>query len=204
MARIGGRNTWLAFPASLLCAAIVAALLWLSLPMMPVAVAWVGDSLRSATARAEASPATEATGGVVDAGGGLDCRDLYPDDLWVELVWTPQALLAQTTAPPATGVAALTDALAPVVERTCTWNADKGTVTSTLAQVGADAITVADAALRGQGFACTQADGGLECSRTEGDVIEEHTIRAGLWLSSVETSWHPEDYGSRLAAFVWG
>ena len=36
-----------------------------------------------------------------------------------------------------------------------------------------------------------------------GDVIEEHTVRDGLWLSSIETNWHPEDYGIRLDAYVW-
>jgi len=28
-------------------------------------------------------------------------------------------------------------------------------------------------------------------------------VRDGLWLASIETSWHPEEYGVRLAAFVW-
>jgi hypothetical protein len=37
-----------------------------------------------------------------------------------------------------------------------------------------------------------------------GVVLEEHTIRGGLWLSSVESAWHPDVYGERLAAHVWG
>ena len=49
MARVGGRNSWIAVPVGLGCAAIVGALVWLSLPMVPVTVAWAGDMLRNAT-----------------------------------------------------------------------------------------------------------------------------------------------------------
>jgi len=42
------------------------------------------------------------------------------------------------------------------------------------------------------------------CVRTQGSVREEHTLRDGLWLVSVETQWHPDDYGSRLDRTVWG
>jgi hypothetical protein len=35
-------------------------------------------------------------------------------------------------------------------------------------------------------------------------VREEHTLRDGLWLVSVETDWHPEEYGPRLDRTVWG
>ena len=49
-----------------------------------------------------------------------------------------------------------------------------------------------------------RGDVALVCIRTTGKVVEEHTIRDGLWLSSVETVWHPDVYGARLAAHVWG
>ena len=75
---------------------------------------------------------------------------------------------------------------------------------TTLAVVGPDAATIADAALRGQGFTCSTTGGGLRCVRSRGDVVEDQRFRDGLWLSSVETSWRPEHYGSRLAAQVWG
>lgn len=75
---------------------------------------------------------------------------------------------------------------------------------TTLAAVGPDAATIADAALRAEGFTCTTVDAALQCGRIRGDVVEEHTLRGGLWLSSVETAWHLEDYGLRMAARVWG
>ena len=56
MARTGGRNAWIAWPAGLLCAAVVVSLAWLAQPMVPVSVAWVGDMLRAATHRRRRSP----------------------------------------------------------------------------------------------------------------------------------------------------
>ena len=205
MARTGGRNLWLAWPAGLLCAAVVVALAWLAQPMLPVAVTWVGDMLRATTSEPVAAPASETPASRAIAPGDLDCRALYPDDLWAELTWTPDVLLSQDTAPPATAITALTDALAPSVRISCHWRAGDGrTIESTLAGVGGDAGAIAEASLRGQGFACLADDGSLVCSRTAADVREEHTVRAGLWLSSVERAWQPDDYGARLAAHVWG
>lgn len=205
MSRIGGRNAWIAWPAALLCAAVVAALAWLALPMLPVSIAWMGDTLRASTTPpvTVAPAATVAT--LATQPGDIDCRALYPDSLWAELTWTPNVLLAQGGSPPATAVTALTDALAPTVRITCTWRADGGrTITSTLAVVAGDAGGIADVALRSEGFACTTDAEAVTCARSSGSVVEEHTIRGGLWLSSVGSAWHPEDYGARLAAHVWG
>lgn len=47
MARVGGRNIGISWVAGVLCAGIVAALLWLSLPMIPVLAQFAGDALRS-------------------------------------------------------------------------------------------------------------------------------------------------------------
>ncbi|MCR2763217.1 hypothetical protein NQ152_06785 [Microbacterium sp. zg.B48] len=204
MARTGGRNSWIAWPAGLLCAAVVVALAWLAHPMLPVAVTWTGDMLRASTSQPAAAPVSESVATRAIADADIDCRALYSDRLWAELTWTPSALLSQSTAAPATAVTALTDALAPAVRVSCSWRTDDGrSIVSTLAGVGADAAAIAQPALRGQGFACTD-EGALVCSRTSGDVVEEHTLRDGLWLSSVENAWHLEAYGARLAAHVWG
>jgi len=204
MARIGGRSSWIAWPVGLLCAAVVAVLAWLAQPMVPVSIAWMGDLLRASTSVPVAAPAPESVATLAIAPGDIDCRTLYPDGLWAELIWTPQVLLSQDMALPATAVTALTDALSPSVRTTCHWRTDDGgTISSTLAGVADDAGPIADASLRGQGFACTTDAGAVVCVRTAGDVVE-HTIRDGLWLSSMETAWHPEQYGTRLAAHVWG
>ncbi|MCK2024501.1 hypothetical protein KZC52_16340 [Microbacterium sp. kSW2-24] len=47
MARVGGRNLAMSWFAGVICAGVVAGLVWLSLPMMPVLAAFAGDTLRS-------------------------------------------------------------------------------------------------------------------------------------------------------------
>ncbi|MFC8682476.1 hypothetical protein ACFT30_13220 [Microbacterium ureisolvens] len=204
MARIGGRNRWIAVPAALLCAAVVGSLVWLSLPMVPVTIAWVGDTLRKATApQPEATPA-EIPARIAADGGAVDCRTIYGDDLWNELLWRPGSLLNQTMAPPPTAATAFADAATPEVVVTCAWRFDAGGIVTTLSKVDAAAASVAAAALGGEGFSCEESPAATVCSRTRAGVREEHTVRDGLWLSSVETRWHPEDYGARLDHEVWG
>ena len=204
MARIGGRNPWIAVPAGMLCAAVVASLVWLALPMVPVAVAWVGDTLRSATApRPEATPVRTPAQTAAE-GGAVDCRTLYSDDLWNELMWREGSLLGQSAAAPATEATAFADAASADVLVTCTWRFDAGGIVTTLSKVDADAAAIAEAALSGDGFVCRAGNGATVCDRTRGAVREEHTLRDGLWLVSVETDWHPDDYGARLDRTVWG
>jgi len=47
MARADGSNMALSWIAGVICTAVVAALLWLAIPMGPVMVQFVGDTLRS-------------------------------------------------------------------------------------------------------------------------------------------------------------
>jgi hypothetical protein len=204
MARIGGRNRWIAVPAGVLCAAVVGALLWLSLPMLPVAVAWVGDTLRSATApQPEATPVQTPALAAAE-GGAVDCRTLYADDLWNELTWHPGSLLNQSKTASTTAARAFADAAAADVLVTCTWRFATGGIVTTLSKVDPDMGMIAEAALAADGFSCRSAGDATVCSRTHGEVHEEHTLRGGLWLASVETQWHPEDYGKRLDRSVWG
>lgn len=201
MARVGGRNSWIAVPASLLCGAVVAALVWLSLPMMPVAVAWAGDTLRAASQNPFAPPA-DATA-PAPAAEAADCRDLYPNALWTQLAWRGGALLDQDGSLPPTAAASVVDALAPTVRLSCAWTFDGGGITTTLASVPEDAAATAGPAFASQGFACTTAGALLTCTRTDAGVREEHTIGAGLWLSNVSTGWRPDGLAARLAADIW-
>lgn len=205
MARVGGRNSWIAVPAGIACAAIVAVLVWLSLPMVPVAVTWAGEMLRNATTASPESAPADTPASQVAQGATVDCHAMYPESLWNDLTWQSRALLDQSSDPPATAATSLIEVLTPDVRLTCAWTAsDGGTVASTLAVIPADAQGIAEAALRGQGFACTVSDAVLRCARTEGDDAEAHVLRDGLWLSSIERSWHPDDYASRLERQVFG
>ncbi|WP_164861810.1 hypothetical protein [Microbacterium sp. CPCC 204701] len=204
MARIGGRNSWIAVPAGLLCAAVVAGLAYLALPMVPVTVTWIGDTLRRATTPQPAPAPEESIARQAADGAQVDCRGLYPDDLWNELTWRAGSRLDQSAAPPVTQAAAFTDAVTPDVVVTCEWRSADGGIVTTLSRVDADAGAFAEAALGGQGFSCASTDTGLVCTRTDGGVLEEHTLRDGLWIASAQTRWHPDEYGARLGRNVFG
>lgn len=200
MARIGGRNSFIAVPVGLICAAVVGALVWFALPMGPVVVAWAGDTLRAGL-----SPDAGGEEPVAQGAQAEDCRGLYPDLVWTELTWTSGALLSQGALPPATSETALVDALTPTVRLSCSWIFDGNrAISTTLAVVPEGARTIAEMALRGQGFTCTTEGAALHCSRLKGDVFEEHTFQGDMWLASTEDGLHPEDYGIRLAQHVWG
>lgn len=200
MARVGGRNLWIAVPAGMLCLAVVGALGYLGAPMLPVAVAWAGDTLRAATSEPPPNPyADEQPTGAT----AVDCRDLFPNALWTQLNWYREGLLAQDASPPQTSVTTLVEALAPAVRLSCRWRYDGATIATTLSTVGVDAAAVADATLRADGFDCATTGELLRCSRQQGDVLEEHAVGGGLWLVSVASGWYPEDYGDQLVAHIW-
>lgn len=203
MARTGGRNLWIAVPVTAIVFAVVAALVWLALPMIPVAFAWVGDTLRSATMRAQQGDEQPAVATLDLA--AADCRDIYPGDLWAELRYTPGVALAQDASAPPTSVDGLADAVSADVAVTCAWNREAGgSIVTTLSEVGADAADIVPEALRDEGFSCAEADGILECAKRDGRVREEHTLSGRLWLVSLETSWLPRGYGDRLDAWLFG
>lgn len=209
MARVGGRNRWIAVPVGLLCAGVVGALVWLATPMLPTTVQWAGETLRGATTYvlaqdSDGDPIAVGTASKFTTPAESGCRALYPDPLWAELTWTRGALLTQTVIPPPTAVEPLTEALAPAVLVTCGWRADGDLqLSTTVSRVAVDAPAIAQATLEGAGFRCTTG-AVLTCTRASGDVIEEHLLRDDLWVSTVETSWHPLDYGAQITTRLWG
>ena len=56
MARADGRNLAMSWIAGVICTGVVAALLWLALPMGPVMVQFVGDTLRTVVPGTPESP----------------------------------------------------------------------------------------------------------------------------------------------------
>lgn len=196
MARIGGRSLWLAWPAGLLCAVAVGALVALAVPGVPTAVTFVGDTLRAATTTVavEEPPAPEPAG---------DCRHLYSQPLWSSLVWSPEALLWQRhTAPLSTPEAVA--AASPAVVVTCHWRGVNGRfVETTVSTVSAEGAAAAATTLAGQGFTCASADGAVHCERTAGDVVEVHDLRGDRWVSSTLTGWMPPDYAAVVASHAF-
>jgi hypothetical protein len=202
MARIGGRSAWLAWPAGLLCAAVVAALLVLAAPGVPRAVSFIGDTLRAATtaagAHAMASPSPD------DDLPASDCRSLYTQPMWATLVWSPNALLSQVrTAPLSTPEAVA--AGAPSVVVTCHWRGMAGAfISTTVSTLGADASSAVQAALSAQGFACRVDAETTHCERTTGDTREVHDLRGDRWVSSTLAGWTPDGYAEVVASRAFG
>lgn len=195
MAKVGGRSAWIAWPAMIGCIGVIGVLLVLAVPGVPGAIDFVGTTLRGATS----APAADGAGGPAEE-AATDCRDLYPDRLWAELTWTPQALLSQNASAPATA-ANLVTALAPDVRFTCVWNAEDGrNIVTTVASVGDAASAVAQAALSADGFSCGVEDELAHCERTRDGITEIHDLRGGTWVASILTGWVPEDYSTQVAS----
>ncbi|MFT4137108.1 hypothetical protein [Microbacterium sp.] len=195
MARVGGRNTALAWLAGIGCVAVVAGLAFLALPMVPVVRDWAVQTVAGPTP----APARTAR-----AGGPIECRDLYVDPLWADLVWTPRATLSPSADLPAgTPATPLLEAAQPAVRFTCVWSSKAGSISTTLAEVGTDAATALVTALPGAGFTCTEVSARSRCARTDADVVETVEVGEGLLLASVETAWHPERYAERVSRRVW-
>ena len=184
--------------------AIVGALVWFAVPAMPLVMAWAGGTAGNAVTMLAATPTPHA---VVAEGLNVaetDCRELYPNDLWNELTWTSDAILSQSTAGPATAMSDLVAALAPTAARTCTWTTSAGqAVVTTFATVSADAAGMAEASLRGQGFACATTEGTLECSSTTDAGTEHQAVHGPLWVTTISSAWYPEDYDHRIAIHLW-
>jgi hypothetical protein len=199
MARVGGRSLWLAWPIGVICAAVVAALLYLAVPGLPTAVRFTGDLLRGATAAPVAGGEGSAVGGTPEP-AATDCRSLYPDRLWSQLVWTPDVLLSQTLAAPAAS-SPLADALGPAVRFTCTWRvSDARWISSTVAAVVPGSATIAAAALTADGFSCSVDGDAVHCERTRDGATEIHDVRGQTWLSSVLHGWSVDDYAALTAS----
>ncbi|WP_434970741.1 hypothetical protein [Microbacterium sp. bgisy207] len=204
MARVPGRDNRIAIPVMVLCLGVVGALVWFAIPGMPMVLAWAGGTAGNAATMLAATPTPRA---VVADGldvAATDCRELYPDDLWNELTWTSDAILNQSTGASATAATDLVAALAPTAARTCAWTDSAGqSVVTTFATVADDAAGIAEAALRGQGFACTTTDGTLSCTADTAAGDEHQAVHGALWVTTVAGSWYPEDYDDRIAVHLW-
>jgi hypothetical protein len=193
MARVGGRNVWIAWPVGIICTVVVAVLVVLAVPGIPASVIFVGDTLRAAgsapTAKPEPAPTPAST-----------CRELYSADLWSSLVWSRNNLLTQRRTPAASTPEAVAASGATVVV-TCHWRGTAGrsmeTTVSTVTPEGASAV---QATLSSQGFGCQVSGDTVHCERAAGGVVEVHDIRGDRWVSSTLTNWMPDGYAETVAS----
>ncbi len=196
MARVGGRNAIAAWMVGIACVALVGALAFLALPLLPAATGWVGERVEGPST---AAPTPDPT----SSEAVTECSDIYGEALWAALRGADGAVLSPSLDAPTTTATAIVTALQPQVTLTCTWTATAGTVTSTLATVATDAGAIAAAALPAAGFTCESASERVRCTRADGELTETIEAGGGRWLSSSESGWHPEDYAARVADAVW-
>lgn len=202
MARIGGRSSAAAWFAGVLCTGVIAGLLVLAAPAVPAGVAIAGDILRSASgADPEDAPLAATAPPVATAVPA--CRGLYPEQMWLELTQRTGGDPVQSAEPPP-APAGLTAALAPAVRATCVFQGvNTGRIATTVADVGPAAPGIARAALEASGFRCDAFGDGVRCVRDSGGTASEHVIRAGMWLATDFSQWHPDRYTERVASVLW-
>jgi len=201
VARVGGRNSVLAWIAGIFCAAVVGALVVLAVPAVPAAVTLVGETLRGADAIP--SFARAGSDGTV-ATKTPECQAIYSDALWSQLTQRAGGDPVQDRSAPPTTVTSLSTALASTVRVTCAFTGvNTGRIVTSVSEVGPGAASVARAALEVAGFGCAPYGDGVRCSRTEDGVVEENVIRDGIWVCSVFEGWRPDRYIERIATRLW-
>ncbi len=200
MARVGGRNAFIAWVVGIGCLATLGVLAYLAVPMLPASLAWLGSAGQGPAAT---SDAVAAAGDEAVDGPPTECADLYGEPMWAAMRFTRGAVMTPSSDAPVTTATTLVTAVQPQVTMTCSWHADAGTVSTTLATVPTDAGAIAAAALPAAGFACTTQNDRTTCTRSDGDLTETIAAGGGLWLSTSESGWHPEGYAADTAANVW-
>jgi len=217
---IGGRRWWLAWPAGIVCAGIVAGLVYLAVPAVPAVVSYGAGVLRQGAQGTDADAPTGKPLASIGTALTDDCVSLYPPSLWVQLAFDPHTVLSQDLTSPA---AELTTAMArwhPAVRMTCAWRAGDGsTVRTSLIDLrvpessrtpdgasGDAAQQAIAAALADLGFGCRLSGAGaalLTCTRASSGASDTEVIEGTVWLSTTETGWHPAGYSAGLVDRLW-
>jgi hypothetical protein len=215
VAKIGGRNTAFAWLVGVVALAVVAGLVWLAAPMVPLVFGWTGQVVdsalnpRPAAASAEPSPTPTATVPPPPeehrTGAPTACGDLYPRALWDQLKAAKGTSLDESVEFPPSSVSGLPEALGAKVTIGCAWTDAEGTATVTLADVGPSAAATAQNILTVTGFTCTPLDDGIRCELPAGDqsAAETHVLRGGRWLAVVRTFPGPPFDLASAEASVW-
>lgn len=201
MARIGGRNSFMAWVVGLGCAAVVVVLLALAIPAIPTGIQMVGDTLRAATS---APAAVDETVAPAPPTTTPLCREIYTDALWGELTQRVGGDPVQDAAAPLVSAASLSTALAPQVRATCTFTAiNTGSIVTTVSDVATGSTDVAEAALETAGYSCAGYGDGIRCSLRTTEGSEEQVVRGGVWLATTFRGWVPDHYTERIAQQLW-
>ncbi len=209
MARIGGRSVWFSWFVGIVCVGVVAGLVFLAGPMVPAVVDWSGQALRGDLGQrpepATTEGAEETVSDPTSPGLPATCADLYPESLWSLLSTATGVELEEGAQPVSSRVSGLADAVDARVTLSCTWRGGTDTaVSTTIAEVAADAPDAVGRVLAGAGFACSPFGLGVRCSGEVDGSSETHTVRDGVWVATIESGWEPPEYAATVEAGVWG
>lgn len=201
VARIGGRNSFMAWVVGLGSAGIVAALVVLALPAVPAGIQLVGDTLRSSTS----APVAQGERAAVEPSSSTPlCQGLYTQALWAQLTQRAGGVPVQDTSAPRVSATSLVDSLAPEVAVSCTFTGiNAGSIVTTVAKVDAGAARVARSTLESAGYQCGDYGDGVRCRMTTPEGVEDQIVRDGTWLASLFSGWQPDRYTERVALQVW-
>lgn len=200
MAQIPGRKMWLAAPAAVVCVVVLMALVVLAAPMVPAIGAWIGNTTQNALKAEE--PVELVTSSEVH-----DCRDLYPQELWAEIMWTERPLLSQNRVLllPDAPSEALAQSLDISWVLSCQWQRDApGTIQTSLMQVPDGTVAIAQTTLGAAGYSCASTGSAISCRLEKDGVITLQSFGGQWWLSTVVSDWELDRYGERLTAYLWG
>lgn len=201
MARIGGRNSFMAWVVGLGCAAVVTGLVALAVPAIPTGIQLIGDTLRGG---ASAPQAAAERVSVERETTTPECRALYTEALWAQLTQRVGGDPVQDLTPPVTVASGLATALAPAVRVTCAFTApNAGAIVTSVSDVAGDAADVAEATLLAAGFDCIGFGDGIRCTASTDAGVEEQIVRDGVWVATTYQGWRPDHYVERMAQQVW-
>jgi hypothetical protein len=167
-------------------------LAWLAQPMLPVSVAWVGDMLRAARPPAEILPVANPSPRAAPRTGGHRLPRALPRPLVGRAHLDPgRAAVA--------GCGSAATAVTHAHRRADTVGADllplahgrRAHDRLDPRRGGSDAGPIADASLRGQGFACDHPAPTRGVHAHRGRRLEEHTIPADSGSRASRAAWHP-------------
>lgn len=200
LAQIPGRKMWLAAPVAVVSVLIVLVLVVLAAPMVPAIGAWIFSTAQNAVS--EDDPVELVTSSEIH-----DCRDLYPQDLWADIMWTDGPLLSQkrVLVLPDAATESLAQSLEVSGVLTCQWQRDvSGSLETSLMQVPEETVSIAQASLTAAGYECGSTGSAISCRLEKGGVVSLQSFGGSWWLSTAVSDWDVERYGERLTAYLWG
>ena len=217
VARIAGRSSWFAWFVGLLCAAVLAALVYLAAPLGPAIGDWTVRTVANGLQQLSGTPSTPPTDGQAQpetpVAGPIvptNCEGLFSAEQNRQLAGDVQATMSVGSGEALIAVPGIAELLGAVPALDCRWVTPAGgSAQAIVATVTEGAAGTAEEMLRALGFDCTALDGGVQCVRSTDATaeaagsVETHVVRGTVWVASLTTGWQPDGFAEAVDAAVW-